>query len=237
VKEPATPANYQEGPWFYKRQDKYYREGTPGLEDSQAELLLHGYRTQNGQNFPVLAQSQVAFGVPATSNAADVASFMSPAKVLATAKILDAGTSASGSYPLAGGSYPGFAGVMTWDFDYDQNNGLALSNALTPYLHSLNGTSSNAPIGHTIAIKASATGLFTTANLNTSADTLLAAWASTPQAWEQFTVVSAGTNLVALKSVASGFYVSCDMNNGDDLRAGWATSVQGWEDFTYQLLN
>jgi len=93
----------------------------------------------NGQNFPAIPQSNIAFGVPATSNAADGASWQSPQGVLNAAKYLGSGTPYGGSYALEGGPYPGFAGVMTWDIDYDQNQNQGLASTLHPYLASIGG--------------------------------------------------------------------------------------------------
>lgn len=131
-----------------------YNEGTDDFDVSQAELLLHGYHMANGQSFPALSQGEVAFGVPATSNAADSASYMSPSNVLAAAEYLGSGTSDGGSYHLAGGPYPNFGGVMTWDINYDEGQGYALADTLVSYLHSIGGSGGGGGLSagnHTLA--------------------------------------------------------------------------------------
>jgi hypothetical protein len=116
-------------------------EGTNDFDVALSEMLLLGYHMANGQNFPAIPQHEVAFGVPATSNAADTASWQSPSGVLAAAKYLGSGVPDGGSYALEGGPYPNFAGVMTWDIDYDQNQNQGLASTLHPYLASIGGSS------------------------------------------------------------------------------------------------
>ncbi|HKS10427.1 MAG TPA: glycoside hydrolase family 16 protein [Pyrinomonadaceae bacterium] len=91
-----------------------------------------------------------------------------------------------------------------------------------------------APVGQTIWIRASATGLFV------SADQARGAWAplvsdrSTTDAWEQFQVVDAGGGFIAFRSIGTGLFVSADQNRG-----AWAPLVADrpsfgtWEQFTW----
>ena len=52
----------------------------------------------------------------------------------------------------------------------------------------------------------------------------------------QFDIVDAGGGYIALKSVQTGYYVSCDSNSGHNLRAAFATAIGNWEKFLWQDL-
>jgi len=132
----------------YARNGAVYNEGTVDFDVSQADLFLRGYPMHNGQTFPALPATQVAFGVPATSGAADGASYMAPSTILAIAKYIGSGTSAGGGYQL-GASYPSFGGVMTWSISYDSGAGYALANTLHPYLASIGGGTTGSTTGGT----------------------------------------------------------------------------------------
>ena len=91
-----------------------------------------------------------------------------------------------------------------------------------------------APVGQTIWIRASATGLFVSADQNRGAWAPLVADRSTNGAWEQFQVVDAGGGFIAFRSVGTGLFVSADTNRG-----AWAPlvadrpSMGTWEHFTW----
>jgi chitinase len=124
----------------YGRDGGIYYEATPDFCVAMADLLLGGYTLANGQQFPPLDPSQVAFGIPATSGAAG-GGYLPPAMVLQAAKYMGSHISYPGRhYTLSSPTgYPTFAGVMTWDINYDQTNGLAMSKKLDPYLRSIGG--------------------------------------------------------------------------------------------------
>ncbi len=67
-----------------------------------------------------------------------------------------------------------------------------------------------APVGQTIWIRATATGLFVSADQNRGAWAPLVADRSTTAAWEQFQVVDAGGGFIAFRSVGTGLFVSAD---------------------------
>ena len=121
------------------RDGQIFGEATPDFNVSLTELLILGYSLGNGQTFAGIPQTEAAFGVPATPDAAD--SYEAPSTVLAAAKYLGSGTYDGGSYTLEGGPYPNFGGVMTWDIDYDQNENEGLASTLHPYLSSIGGGS------------------------------------------------------------------------------------------------
>jgi beta-glucanase (GH16 family) len=91
-----------------------------------------------------------------------------------------------------------------------------------------------APVGQTIWIRASATGLFVSADQNRGAWAPLVADRSSVDAWEQFQVVDAGGGFIAIRSIGTGLFVSADQNRGTFAplvadRGGFGT----WEQFTW----
>src|SRR6476646_9399521 len=91
-----------------------------------------------------------------------------------------------------------------------------------------------APVGQTIWIRASATGLFVSADQNRGTFAPLVADRSTVDAWEQFQVVDAGGGFIAFRSIGTGLFVSAD-----HARAAYAPlvadrgSIGTWEQFTW----
>lgn len=90
----------------------------------------------------------------------------------------------------------------------------------------------SAPVGQTIWLKAS-NGLYASTRIDQT-NSPLDASASTPQAWEEYTVVDAGNGMIALRSVANGLYVSAWLDDPNTpLEARSATTIQAWEEFTW----
>src|SRR4029453_9158343 len=91
-----------------------------------------------------------------------------------------------------------------------------------------------APVGQTIWIRASATGLFVSADQNRGTWAPLVADRSTTDAWEQFQVVDAGGGFIAFRSIGTGLFVSADQARGTfaPLVADRA-SIGTWEQFTW----
>ncbi|HEU4837031.1 MAG TPA: glycoside hydrolase family 16 protein [Pyrinomonadaceae bacterium] len=91
-----------------------------------------------------------------------------------------------------------------------------------------------APVGQTIWIRASANGLFVSADQNLGTWAPLVANRSAVDAWEQFQVVDAGGGFIAFRSVGTGLFVSADQ-----ARAAYAPLVADrptigtWEQFTW----
>src|SRR6476646_5035942 len=91
-----------------------------------------------------------------------------------------------------------------------------------------------APVGQTIWIRASATGLFVSADQNRGTWAPLVADRSTVDAWEQFQVVDAGGGFIAFRSIGTGLFVSADQAS-----AAFAPlvadrgSIGTWEQFTW----
>src|SRR5215204_1791772 len=94
-----------------------------------------------------------------------------------------------------------------------------------------------APVGQTIWIRASANGLFVSADQDRGTWAPLVADRSTTSAWEQFQVVDAGGGFIAFRSIGTGLFVSADQNRGTfaPLVADRA-SIGTWEQFTWSDL-
>lgn len=94
-----------------------------------------------------------------------------------------------------------------------------------------------APVGQTIWIRASATGLFVSADQARGPWAPLVADRTVADAWEQFQVVDAGGGFIAFRSIGTGLFVSADQNRG-----AWAPLVADrpaigtWEQFTWSDL-
>jgi hypothetical protein len=91
-----------------------------------------------------------------------------------------------------------------------------------------------APVGQTIWIRASATGLFVSADQNRGTWAPLVADRSTTDAWEQFQVIDAGSGFIAFRSIGTGLLVSADQARGTfaPLVAD-RTTIGTWEQFTW----
>ena len=104
---------------------------------------------------------------------------------------------------------------------------------LTTVLSTVNAEAA-APVGQTIWIRASATGLFVSADQNRGTWAPLVADRSSVDAWEQFQVIDAGSGFIAFRSVGTGLFVSADQ-----ARATYAPlvadrpSIGTWEQFTW----
>lgn len=91
-----------------------------------------------------------------------------------------------------------------------------------------------APVGQTIWIRATATGLFVSADQNRGTWAPLVADRSSVDAWEQLQVVDAGGGFIAFRAIGTGLFVSADQ-----ARAAFAPLVADrptigtWEQFTW----
>ena len=91
-----------------------------------------------------------------------------------------------------------------------------------------------APVGQTIWIRASATGLFVSADQNRGTWAPLVADRTSVAAWEQFQVVDAGGGFIAFRAIGTGLFVSADQARGTfaPLVADRG-SIGTWEQFTW----
>src|SRR5215467_11624482 len=91
-----------------------------------------------------------------------------------------------------------------------------------------------APVGQTIWMHGSATGLFVSADQNLGSTAPLVSNRSAVNTWEEFQVVDEGGGFIAFKSVGTGLFVSAGLNLGANAplvadRAAAST----WEEFTW----
>ncbi len=104
---------------------------------------------------------------------------------------------------------------------------------LTTFLLTMSAQAA-APVGQTIWIRASANGLFTSADQNRGTFAPLVADRTAVDAWEQFQVLDAGGGFIAFRSIGTGLIVSADQ-----ARAAWVPLVADrptigtWEQFTW----
>lgn len=91
-----------------------------------------------------------------------------------------------------------------------------------------------APVGQTIWIRSSGTGLFVSADQDRGSWAPLVADRSSVAAWEEFQVINAGGGFIALKSIGTNLFVSADQNRGTfaPLVADRVASGN-WEQFTW----
>jgi hypothetical protein len=91
-----------------------------------------------------------------------------------------------------------------------------------------------APVGQTIWLRATSTGLFVSADQNRGTWAPLVADRSSVDAWEQFQVIDAGGGFIAFRSVGTGLLVSADQARGTfaPLVADRST-IGTWEQFTW----
>src|SRR5215813_4308637 len=80
---------------------------------------------------------------------------------------------------------------------------------LTTFLLTMSAQAA-APVGQTIWIRASANGLFVSADQNRGTFAPLVADRSAVDAWEQFQVIDAGSGFIAFRSIGTGLLVSAD---------------------------
>ena len=108
-----------------------YNEGTADFIVAMSDMLLSGFTLGDGQTFPALQQSQVAFGLPAAQGAAS-SGYMNPTAVIPALDYLTKGTSFSGQYKLSG-TFPNLRGIMTWSVNWDKTTSYAFGNTFSQY--------------------------------------------------------------------------------------------------------
>ncbi len=97
---------------------------SPDFQAAMTELLLHGFRVANGQEFPPLPARQVMFGMPAFGNN----------QVVQALRYLMSGRGFGGRYRLRSArAYPGLRGLMLWSINIDAHEGGKVSSAVGAY--------------------------------------------------------------------------------------------------------
>src|SRR5262245_20137699 len=91
-----------------------------------------------------------------------------------------------------------------------------------------------APLNQTIWLRAAATGLHVSADLNRGSFGPLVADRTAVGAWEQFQVIDAGSGFIALRSVGTGLFVSADLNRSASAPlVADRQAVGNWERFQW----
>ncbi|MEV4616650.1 glycosyl hydrolase family 18 protein [Kitasatospora sp. NPDC049258] len=112
--------------------NQYHSMGGADFHVAMTDMLLTGFPVAgNTANvFPPLAPSQVAIGMPATTNAGN--GYVAPAEV---DKALDCLTKAAGcgGYLPRSGARPDLRGLMTWSINWDQFGGKEFSRNFDSY--------------------------------------------------------------------------------------------------------
>ncbi|WP_405017513.1 glycosyl hydrolase family 18 protein [Kitasatospora sp. NBC_00070] len=102
--------------------NQYHSMGGADFHVAMTDMMLKGFPVagNTANMFPALAASQVAIGMPATTNAGN--GYVGPAEVN---KALDCLTKLTncGSYVPRSGAQPNLRGLMTWSINWDQYNG------------------------------------------------------------------------------------------------------------------
>jgi chitinase len=130
-----------------------YTGGTADFHVAMTEFLLQGFEVAQNPNqiFPALAQNQVAFGVPASTQAASTTppSFTTPSDVENALDYLINGIPFPGhQYTLINSAgYPNMTGLMIYSINWDLTNDSAMSNQIGPFLQGLSADSSRRPLG------------------------------------------------------------------------------------------
>jgi hypothetical protein len=95
-------------------------------------------------------------------------------------------------------------------------------------------TTSTAPIGKTISIKANTNGKFVCADKYLGSEVPLVANRPSVGSWEKFDIVDAGGGYVALKAQSNGMYVCADVNLSPHAPlVANRTKIGGWEKFQW----
>jgi len=127
---------------------KTYGEGTADFHVAMTEMLLQGFPVAGNANnvFPALPPAQVAFGVPASTNAAG-RGFTTNADLIKALSYLIQGVPFGGQYVLRNpAGYPALRGLMTWSINWDAAGGFALSNSVGAFLHGLGSGGGQKPV-------------------------------------------------------------------------------------------
>ncbi|GAA4999204.1 chitinase [Kitasatospora paranensis] len=112
--------------------NQYHSMGGADFHIAMTDMLLKGFPVagNTANMFPALAPSQVAIGMPATTNAGN--GYVAPAEVDKALDCLTKGTNC-GSYVPKAGVQPGLRGLMTWSVNWDQFGGREFSKNFDSY--------------------------------------------------------------------------------------------------------
>ncbi len=119
-----------------------YSQGTADFHVAMTEMLLQGFSVAgHSVSFPALRQDQVAFGIPASPQAAG-GGYTTPDDVKKAMDYLIKGVSFGGNYTLVNSAgYPNLRGLMTWSINWDVFYNQEFSSNYRPYFDALLGGS------------------------------------------------------------------------------------------------
>ncbi len=120
-----------------------YSQGNADFHVAMTEMLLQGFPVAGHTvNFPALRPDQVAFGIPASPQAAG-GGYTAPAEVKKALDYLIKGISFGGRYTLVNPSgYPEMRGLMTWSINWDEFFNKEFSLNYRPYFDAILGRTS-----------------------------------------------------------------------------------------------
>ncbi|MEV6205928.1 glycosyl hydrolase family 18 protein [Kitasatospora sp. NPDC051914] len=112
--------------------NQYHSMGGADFHVAMTDMLLKGFPVAgNTANvFPPLAASQVAIGMPATTNAGN--GYVAPAEVNKALDCLTRATNCGGYVPRSG-AQPNLRGLMTWSINWDRFGGQEFSKNFDAY--------------------------------------------------------------------------------------------------------
>ncbi|MDY8134515.1 Ig-like domain-containing protein [Aquimarina sp. 2201CG5-10] len=143
-----------------------YSQGTADFHVAMTEMLLQGFSVAgHSVGFPALRPDQVAFGIPASPQAAG-GGYTTPTEVKKALDYLIKGISFGGNYTLVNsGGYPEMRGLMTWSINWDEFFNKEFSLNYRPYFDALlGGSKAKEIINKKIAFDAFPNPVSTTAN-------------------------------------------------------------------------
>lgn len=123
--------DYNSGP-IMGLDNQYHTMGGHDFHVAMTDMLLAGFPVK-GNAFPALRPEQVAFGLPAASQAGN--GYTTVAETQKAFDCLAKGTNCGSYRPR--GVYPGLRGLMTWSVNWDRFNGYEFSRSHRAYLNAL----------------------------------------------------------------------------------------------------
>ncbi|MFJ6196690.1 chitinase [Micromonospora sp. NPDC092111] len=127
--------DYNSGP-IVGLDNQYHTMGGADFHIAMTDMLLAGFPVAGNTSavFPPLREDQVAFGVPASTNAGN--GHLGPAGVQQAVTCLVKGQNCGGYTPRSG-TNPGFRGLMTWSINWDRFSSWEFRLSHGPFLKAL----------------------------------------------------------------------------------------------------
>ena len=121
-----------------------YSQGNADFHVAMTEMLLQGFPVAgHSVNFPALRPDQVAFGIPASPQAAG-GGYTTPTEVKKALDYLIKGIPFGGRYTMVNANgYPEMRGLMTWSINWDVTFNTEFSSNYRPYFDAILGRNVN----------------------------------------------------------------------------------------------